>query len=106
MEGKDYDQVFSPVARSGSIRTMLSLTAGISSMLMTQFDVKTAFLNGELEEEIYMRQPEGFDDGTGRVCRLHKSIYGLKQSSRQWNKKFHSFLDRYGLKRSAADHCI
>jgi len=55
-------------------------------MKLKHFDVKTAFLYGELEEEVYLEQPEGFDNGSGRVCRLKRSLYGLKQAPRCWNK--------------------
>ena len=75
---------------------------------MIQLDVKTAFLHGELEEEIYMEQPEGFvSPGRERdVCRLIKSLYGLKQAPRCWNTKFNSFLLKFGLTRAASDSCI
>ena len=105
IEVVDYSAVFAPVARSGSIRTVLSLAAS-QNMKMMQFDVCTAFLYGDLEEEIYMEQPDGYSDGTDRVCLLQKGLYGLKQASRQWNLRFNSFLEKHGLKRSSADPCV
>ena len=65
-----------------------------------QLDVKTAFLNGELDEEIYMEQPVGFifKGQKGKVCKLQRSIYGLKQSSRQWYLRFHKVILTYDLK--------
>ena len=65
---------------------MLSVTAR-DKLYLFQFDVSTAFLYGDLEEDIYMIQPEGCDDGSGRVCHLKRSLYGLKQAPRCWNKK-------------------
>ena len=79
-EGVDYTEVFAPVARASSIRTVLALSAALN-MKMKQFDVCTAFLYGDLEEEIYMEQPEGWSDGTDKVCSLKKGLYGLKQAS-------------------------
>jgi hypothetical protein len=73
---------------------------------MKQLDVKTAFLYGPLEEEIYMSQPEGFEDGTNRGCRLQKGLYGLKQAPRSWNTRFHEFTKTLGLKRAEEDHCL
>lgn len=77
-------------------------------MKVYHFDAKTAFLNGELEEEIYMRQPPGFikEGEEKRVCLLRKSIYGLKQSARVWNKTLHDVIIGTNLKQSAADHCL
>lgn len=103
--GIDYEETFSPVARMESIRILLALAAA-RGMKLSQFDVKTAFLNGDLEEEIYMKQPEGFEDGSNRVCKLKRSLYGLKQSPRCWNQKFTQFLIEYGFKVSDADSCI
>ena len=73
--------------------------------MLKLFDVKTAFLYGELEEEVYLEQPEGFDDGSGRVCRLKRSLYGLKQAPRRWNKRFISFMEKPGSKNITTDPC-
>lgn len=80
-KGVDYNETFSPVARFDKIRAILSITAN-QGLHLAQFDVKTAFLNGVLHEDVFMDQPEGFDDGSGRLCKLLKSLYGLKQASR------------------------
>ena len=71
-------------------------------------DVKTVFLHGELDETIYMRQPEGYEERRQRdlVCNLKKSLYGLKQSPRQWNKMFDSFVISLGFMRSYYDSCL
>ena len=84
--GLDYDETFSPVVRPESIRTVIALAVK-KGLKLHQMDVTTAFLNGELEEEVYMKQPEGFvaDGQEHLVCKLRKSIYGLKQSPRCWN---------------------
>lgn len=103
--GIDYGETFSPVARFDTIRTMLSVAAN-EGLELGQFDVKSAFLNGVLEEEIFMEQPEGFRDSTERVCRLHKSLYGLKQSPRCWNQRFKGVLVKFGLEESDADSCL
>lgn len=104
-KGIDYTEIFSPVARHASIRLVLSIVASKKMKLKT-FDVKTAFLYGELEEEIYMTQPEGFHDGTDRICKLSKSIYGLKQAPKNWNKKVSSFLKTLNFKNTDDDPCI
>jgi hypothetical protein len=80
-EGKDFFDTYSPVVRLTTIRVLLSLAASYG-LTIHQMKVKTAFLNGELEEEIYMDQPDGFiaNDQEGKVCKLLKSLYGLKQA--------------------------
>lgn len=104
-EGIDYNETFSPVARYDSIRALLSISAAYRMHLL-QFDVKTAFLYGDLEEEIYMDQPPGFNDGTNKVMKLTKGLYGLKQAPRQWNAKINQFFSTQNFNRSYQDHCI
>lgn len=103
--GVDYDETFSPVVRHTSVRTIMAM-AVMEDLKMRHFDVKTAFLYGELNEVIYMKQPIGYEDGTSKVCLLRKSLYGLKQASRSWNEKFTNFLRSYNLKASSADPCV
>ena len=97
VKGVDYDEVFSPVARNTSVRSLLAL-ANAHDLEILQMDVKTAFLNGSLDCEIYMSQPEGFvdPDRPNHVCKLKKSIYGLKQSARCWNTTLDEYLKSAG----------
>lgn len=104
-QGIDYEETFSPVARYGSIRTVLALAAA-RKLKIKQFDIKTAFLYGELNEDVFMKQPTGFDDGSNKVCKLRKSLYGLKQASRCWNRKFTSFTEEFGFTASQSDPCV
>lgn len=104
--GFDYDEVFAPVVRQATLRTLLSV-AGVNGMSVVHFDVKSAFLNGELEEVIYMKQPPGFEEGNNNfVCKLRKSLYGLKQAANVWNKTLHEVLVSGGFKQSNADRCL
>lgn len=82
--GVDYEQTFAPMIKYTSIRFCLSLAAQLN-LNISQMDAVTAYLNGVLKEEVYMEQPEMFSDGSAKVCKLIKSIYGLKQSGRNWN---------------------
>ncbi|OAE29694.1 hypothetical protein AXG93_509s1470 [Marchantia polymorpha subsp. ruderalis] len=106
-KGVDYNKVFSPVAKYATIRLVCALAA-IFDLVMDQMDVVTAFLYGYLEEEIYMRQPVGFEvKGKERlVCRLLKSLYGLKQAPRQWNTRFDQFMKAQGFFWSVYDPCV
>lgn len=103
--GIDYEETFSPVVKFTSIRALLSIAAA-GNLKIAQFDIKTAFLYGHLQEEIYMHQPQGYKDSTGRVCKLEKSLYGLKQASRCWNQKFTSFLKSFNFMSCEADACM
>ena len=106
-QGIDYHETFAPVAGFGSIRTLLA-TAAQREMYVHQMDVHTAFLNGKLDEDIYMCQPEGFvvKGKEDMVCHLHRSRYGLKQSPRCWNKELSCHLFESGFKPSKADPCV
>ncbi|CAH9138620.1 unnamed protein product [Cuscuta epithymum] len=106
-KGIDFDEIFSPVVKMGSIRVVLGLAASLD-LEVEQMDVKTAFLNGDLDKEFYMEQPEGFQvkGKEGYVCRLQKSLYGLKQASRQWYKKFESFMGKQNYRKTTSDHCF
>ncbi|GKV22443.1 hypothetical protein SLEP1_g32316 [Rubroshorea leprosula] len=103
--GIDFDEVFSPVVRMTTIRVVLALAASLD-LELEQLDVKIAFLHGDLNEEIYMTQSEGFVEENNRslVCRLNKSLYGLKQAPRCWYKQFDSFIVSLGFHRCEADH--
>ena len=106
-KGIDFDEILSPVVKLSSIRIILGLATN-QDLEIEQLDVKTTFLHGDLEEEIYMQQPEGFEDKRKEdlVCKLKKSLYGLKQAPRQWYKKFDSFMVGHGYRRTAADYCV
>ncbi len=106
-QGIDYEKTFSPVVKHDSLRCILAIAAAENLELM-QMDVATAFLYGELEEEIYLEQLQGFivEGKEDWVYLLLKCLYGLKQSSRVWNAKFDMFLQTFGLVASQADPCV
>eukprot|EP00253_Pinus_taeda_P023918 PITA_23918 len=106
VEGIDYTETFSPVAKMNSIRFVLSLAASLK-WEVHQMDVKSAFLHGDLHEEIYMEQPIGFTQtDSSLVCRLKKSLYGLKQAPRAWYAKMDSFLLESGFSRCYSDNTV
>ena len=106
-QGIDFTEIFSPVVKMTTIRVILSIVAA-ENLHLEQLDVKTAFLHGDLEEDIYMTQPEGFEVlcKENLVCKLHKSLYGLKQAPRQWYKMFNEFMRNSGFNRCDIDHFI
>ncbi|WKA04180.1 hypothetical protein VitviT2T_022237 [Vitis vinifera] len=106
-KGIDFDEIFSPVVNMSSIRVVLGLAASLD-LEIQQMDVKTAFLHGDLDKEIYMEQPEGFvlKGKEDYVCKLKKSLYGLKQAPRQWYKKFESVMGEQGYRKTTSDHCV
>jgi hypothetical protein len=103
----NYFDTYAPVARITTIRTLIAL-ASIYNFEIHQMDVKTAFLNGELEEEIYIHQPEGFvmPNHERKVCKLIKSLYGLKQAPKQWQEKFDKAVVANGFKIHNSDKCV
>lgn len=104
--GIDYDEIFSPVVRYSSIRYLMALSVKYNFEI-DQMDAVTAFLQGELSDEtIFMLQPEGFNDNSNKVCRLNRALYGLKQSSRVWNKKLDTALKKFGFTQSKHDPCV
>ncbi|GJV53111.1 retrotransposon protein, putative, ty1-copia subclass [Tanacetum coccineum] len=103
----DYEETFSPVVDIRAIRILIAISA-LYDYEIWQMDVKTAFLNGYLNEEVYMEQPEGFVNPKypNRVCKLKRSIYGLKQASRQWNKRFDDEIKKFGFSQNADEPCV
>ncbi|KAA0036533.1 retrotransposon protein, putative, Ty1-copia subclass [Cucumis melo var. makuwa] len=106
-ENMDFFDTFSSVTRITSIRVLISIVI-LNNLLIHQMDVKTTFLNGDLEEEIYMEQPEGFivQAQESKVCKLDKSLYGLKQAPKEWHKKFDNLLMSKGFKVNESNKCI
>ena len=106
-EGFDYEETFSPVVMIKSIRILLFIVAHMDYEIW-QMDVKTAFLNRSLKETIYMVQPKGFitKGQEKKVCKLQKSIYGLKQASRSWNIKFDQSVKSFGFVQSPDNPCV
>ncbi|CAL2274253.1 unnamed protein product [Prunus armeniaca] len=106
-EGIDYSETFSPVSTKDAFRIIMALTAQYD-LFLHQMDVKTTFLNGRLDEEIYMVQPEGFikEGEEHLVCKLKKSIYGLNQASRQWYLRFDEVVSSQGFTENPVDECI
>ena len=98
VQGLDYHETFAPTARITSLRMLLQIAVQYD-LIVHQMDVKTAYLNAPIDCEIYVNQPEGFEiespDGERLVCKLYKSLYGLKQSGRNWNNFLHTFLILY-----------
>ena len=106
-EGIDYEETFSPVPILKSIIILLSIAAYYDYEIW-QMDVMTAFLNGNPEEEIYMMQPEGFvaKNQEHMVCKLKRSIYGLKQASRSWDIRFDQAIKSFGFEKYLAKPCV
>jgi hypothetical protein len=103
-EGIEYEETFAPVAKYTSIRTIIALAAKMKWKLH-QMDVKTTFLNGVIEEEVYIEKPQGFEveDRKCHVCRLNKALYGLKQSPRAWYGRINSFLMSLGFTKTGSN---
>ena len=106
-QGIDFDEIFSPVVKMCSILVILGLATSMN-LELESLDVKTTFLHGDLDEEIFMEQPKGFKvkGKENMVCKLKKSLYELKQAPRQWYKKFDSFMMSQEYKRTFIDLCV
>ena len=104
VEGIDFDETFAPIARLEAIRILLAY-ANHHNIILYQMDVKSAFLNGKLEEEVYVAQPPGFEDpkNPDKVFRLKKALYGLKQAPRAWYDTLKEFLMKKGFKPGSLD---
>lgn len=102
--GFDYNEIYAPVAKLVTLKILLAI-ANQKDMHIHQMDVKSAFLNGELDEDIYMELPEGYKQGN-KVCKLNKALYGLKQASRAWNERFNAFMSRIKFKKCVSDQCL
>ena len=106
--GIDYHETFSPTVRITSVRILMQLAIQMG-MVVHQMDVKTAYLNAPIDCELYIEQPEGYErkgpNGQKLVCKLKKSLYGLKQSGRNWNCLLHGYLTQERFIQSLADPC-
>ena len=103
--GQDYNEMFSLVVRLEMIHAILALVPK-HNLIIHQMDVKGACLNSILQEQVYMNQPYGYEDGTDCICLLNKSIYGLKQAGQEWNKELDCQLRKLGFKALLSDPCI
>lgn len=106
-KGVDYEETYSPVVRHSSLRYLFAIAAQMN-LKIEQMDAVTAFLQGRLEDEIYMEQPPLYveQNDQSKVCRLNKALYGLKQSSRIWNQELNNALESFGLRKSKYDSCL
>ena len=103
--GYDYVDTHSPVIRMETIRAILAI-APTRKLHIYQLDIKGAYLNGTLKEKVYMKQPEGYEDGTGQICQLIKTLYGLRQAGREWNRELDQKMRKRGYMRLRSDPCV
>jgi hypothetical protein len=105
IEGIDFEETYAPVARMEEIHLLLAYACS-KNVKVYQMDIKSSFLNGELEEEVYIEQPEGFQlsENTDYVCKLKKALYGLKQAPRAWYSKLDKYLQQARFRKGSADN--
>ena len=102
-EGIEFDEVFAPVSKYATLRALLA-TIAVNDMELQQLVIKTAFLIGVLEEDVYVEQPAGYEEGgPGMACHLHRALYGLRQAPRAWHIRLMEVLTAMGFTPSAAD---
>ncbi|CAI7911760.1 unnamed protein product [Closterium sp. NIES-53] len=104
-EKQDFNEIFAPTAKPPTLRVLLA-DAAVSGKFIIQMDISTAFLDGIFEEDVSMTQPPGYEDGTGRVCKLKNSIHGLKQAPRCWYQKLAAVLKEMGFRTSSCDESL
>lgn len=104
-EGIDYIETFAPVARMDSIRTLIAIAAA-KGLIIEQFDVSTAFLNGDITDNLYIEAPDGYDIDKHKCLKLKRALYGLKQAPRVWNSKFDKTLKKLGFRSIKNDGCV
>jgi len=99
------EDLYSPVAKVQTLKLLLAYCCQLG-LSIEQMDVETAFLNGNIKSEVYVKQPPGFEDGSNRVCKLKKALYGLRESPRAWYECFDDYIQKLGFKRSNNDYCL
>lgn len=104
--GENYWETYAPVVKSATVRLLLAIAVE-EDMMVDQIDVRNAYVKSDLKEDIYMRQPYGFERGSGLVCKLKKSLYGLKQAGHEWNKCINKFIiNDLKFERLQSDPCV
>ena len=104
--GINYDQTFAPTACLSTIRVLLQMCVQYDLTILHQMDVSSAYLNADIDVDLYMEQPKGFEIRKNKVCKLTKSIYGLKQAGKLWNQVLDDFLVGIGFEKSNVNHCL
>ena len=99
------DDIYSPVARTQTLKILLNYCVQ-NDFKIDQMDVESAFLNGKVKYEVYVKQPQDYDDNSGRVCKLDKALYGLRESPRAWYECLDKYLIELGFEKSKIDYCL
>jgi len=102
---EEVEDIYSPVAKIQTLKFLLAFSCQFG-LKIVQMDMETAFLNGRVKSEVFVRQPSGFNDNSGRVCKLEKALYGLRESPRAWYEVFDEFIQKLGFQRSKNDYCL